>query len=55
MSSRLDPDQAGHFVGPNLNRIYLQMLLADDTIGKELTFSFSNINNTVFYFLLFPY
>ena len=45
MSSRLDPDKARHLVGSDLNSICLLMLSADDTIGKELTFSFPNINN----------
>ena len=31
VSNRLDPDQAGHFVGPDLGPICLQKLSADDT------------------------
>ena len=31
MSYRLDPDQARHFVGPDLDPICLQWLSADDT------------------------
>ena len=31
MLKSLDPDLAGHFVGPDLGLICLQMLLADDT------------------------
>ena len=31
MSDRLDPDQARHFVGPDLDPICLQRLSADDT------------------------
>ena len=30
MSNSLDPDQAGHFVGPDLGPNCLQMLSADD-------------------------
>ena len=39
VSNRLDPDQARHFVGPDLSPNCLQRLSADDTlVGKELTF-----------------
>ena len=31
VSNSLDPDQAGHFVGPDLGRNCLQRLSADDT------------------------
>ena len=31
MSNSLDPDQARHFVGPELGPNYLQMLSADKT------------------------
>ena len=31
MLNRLDPDQAKHFVGPNLNPNYLQRLTAEDS------------------------
>ena len=31
MSNRLDPDQARHFVGPDLGTNCLRILLADDT------------------------
>ena len=31
MSNRLDPDQAGHFVGPDLGPISFQRLWADDS------------------------
>ena len=33
MSNSLDPDQAPHFVGPDLGPYYLPRLLADDTSG----------------------
>ena len=36
MSNRLDPDQARHFVGPDLDPNGLQKLSADDTSRKEL-------------------
>ena len=36
MSNSLDPDQARHFVGPDLGPNCLQKLSADDTTDKEL-------------------
>ena len=36
MSKSLDPDQARHFVGPDLDSNCLHRLSADDTSGKEL-------------------
>ena len=35
MSNSLDPDQASHFVRPDLRPICLKRLSADDTVGKE--------------------
>ena len=35
MSNRSDPDQARHFVGPDLGPICLQRLLADDTSRQQ--------------------
>ena len=40
VSNSLDPDEAQHFVGPDLGPNCLQRLSADDTrtlVGKELT------------------
>ena len=37
VSNSSDPDQARHFVGPDLDPNCLQRLSADDTKGKELT------------------
>ena len=37
VSNRLDPDQAQHFVLPDLGPICLQRLRADDTSRQELT------------------
>ena len=37
MSNRLDPDQARHFVGPDMGPICLQRLSADGAKSKELT------------------
>ena len=39
VSNSLDPDQAGHYVGPDLGQNFLQMLSAD-IAGKEF-----NTNN----------
>ena len=36
-SNSLDPNQARHFVGPDLGPNCLQRLLADGTVGKELS------------------
>ena len=36
MSNSLDPDQARHFVGPDLGPNCLQRLSADLLVGKEL-------------------
>ena len=36
MSNKLDPDQAQHFVRPDLDPICLQRLSADDTIRKRV-------------------
>ena len=36
VSNRLDPDQAQHFVGPDLGRNYLQRLSADDTSKQSV-------------------
>ena len=35
MSNRLDPDQARHFVGPDLDPNCLQKLSADDTSRQQ--------------------
>ena len=35
MSNNLDPDQDGHFVGPNLGPNCLQNLLADKIVGGK--------------------
>ena len=55
MSNSLDPDQARHFVGPDLGPSCLQRLSADDTmrqrvnsapdllVGKELMLSLTKI------------
>ena len=42
MSNSFDPDQAQHFVGPDLGPNCLLRLLADDTSSKEL-----KINNMI--------
>ena len=36
MSNSLDPDQARHFVGPDLGPNYSQRLSADDTCGQRV-------------------
>ena len=36
MSNGLDPDQARHFVGPDLGSNFLQRLSADDTSGQRV-------------------
>ena len=36
MSNRLDPDQARHFVGPDLGPICLQRLWADNTSRQRI-------------------
>ena len=36
MSNSLDPDQARHFVGPDLDPNCLQRLFADDTSGHRV-------------------
>ena len=41
MSNSLDPDQDGHFVGPDLGTNCLQRLSADD-IGRQRVYSFKN-------------
>ena len=37
MSNRLDPDQARHFVGPDLGPNYLQRLSADNTSRQRVS------------------
>ena len=46
MSKSLDPDQAGHFVSPDLDPNCLQRLLADNTCMQrhEFTISLSMFN-----------
>ena len=41
MSNSFDPDQARHYVGPDLGPNCLQKLSADKLGGKELTYLFS--------------
>ena len=42
MSNRLDPDQARHFVGPDLGPICLQRLSADDTSRQRVNSFLAN-------------
>ena len=37
ISNRLDPDQAGHFIGPDLDPNFLQRLSADDNSIQIVT------------------
>ena len=54
MENSLDPDQARHFVRPDLDPNCLQKLSAVDTIvGKELTFLFySHLNQNIMLWVL---
>ena len=50
MSNNLDPDQAGHFFGPDLGPNCSQRLSADDTkVGKES--STKTILEMIFFFV----
>ena len=40
VSNNLDPDQAQHFVGPDLGQNFLQTLSADDTSRKRVKSTF---------------
>ena len=53
MSNSLDPDQAQHFVGPDLVLNCLQMLSADDTGGQRVIDSeiHQNFQIYLFFFL----
>ena len=42
VSNRLDPDQAQHFVGPDLGPIYFQRLSADDELSQEIKSDMKN-------------
>ena len=44
VSNSLNPDQARHFVGPDLGPNCLQRLPADDKVGKELMHSHSSVS-----------
>ena len=54
MSNRLDPDQAWHFVGPDLGPKCLQKLSADNTRRlrvKALDWKPVDMNNSLLYLL----
>ena len=42
VSDSLDPNQTGHFVGPDLNPNYLQNLLADNTSRQRVNLILHN-------------
>ena len=47
MSNSLDPDQARHFVGPNLGPNCLQRLSADDKICRWQAKSYSYVSERI--------
>ena len=58
LSNSLDPDQAGHFVGPDLGLNCLQRLSADDRSRQSIQELFTTSKNSVaaspFHFDDFP-
>ena len=60
LSNSLDPDQAGHFVGPDLGLNCLQRLSADDRRRQSIQELFTTSKNptlplALFILMIFPY
>ena len=55
MSHSLDPDQARHCVGPDLDQNCLQSLIADDTVGIEFIKETKSATMNIFRIFLFSF